>query len=428
MSLEKNEGIDESKSESEFDNDGNFPTPKSLSKLQAALIDYDEEDDEKENYFNPDPKAELKELIQVYRDDAGWTDLKGRLSNSDTEVLEVIRCFLAGEWESFTEQRERDLYEWTNYRTGKYSKDPAFNKHFNSLIRLGEESLIVSGYYKHPHFSKFSDSEKDKQLNILTEVYCDLIIHHHLGIIATAAENSNAIVQLEYFYIRGILPSVKRETITLGDFSLSKFFKGVEASPDYCRSQLSKYEMAGFHALFSFGQCVLHSYEHYCHQKNAKTKFNKTAAKIEDYAVDCLIAGKDSCYVALGGLGYEILSEHRQQADEKISKLMKRSSQGGKKPPEGFDEAFQESLNKIIKLDTENQLSPVHVADLVRRYLDDRSHYYQLIWKQEIFKVDWFVTYLKEKSEFPAYLSDNTGKTKKGREDTIHKIEENLGI
>jgi hypothetical protein len=105
-------------------------------------------------------------------------------------------------------------------------------------------------------------------------------------------------------------------------------------------------------------------------------------------------------------------------------------SKGGKNRstiPAGVETAFNNALDKIVRIDNKKQLSTAHVASLIREYVLDRSEY-NIQWKQSPFKQEWFVKKLKSHPNFPAYLVPNKGKTKAGRLEALAKIDSELGL
>lgn len=98
--------------------------------------------------------------------------------------------------------------------------------------------------------------------------------------------------------------------------------------------------------------------------------------------------------------------------------------------PKNTIKYFFECVNSVLALDTEKQLYSKDIAKLARRQLLDKVGDYEIEWKKnKAFGEDWFTKKLKNDFlNLPEYLSSNVGKKRNSREETIKKIESELGI
>ena len=397
------------------------------SKVAKGLEDVDC------TFVESNPKEDLAEFIQLYKDDDCWDGLKkSLLSKRELEILEVLRGFLAGEIDGFEEGEEWDLYRWTDFKHGKYGRYTPMNKYFSPLLNLFEDSYFVCDFSG--HFPKFADMSKNKQLAILSELFCNLIFYDHLSIFTRAVENYVEGSDChDTFAIEGLLPSKQRRYLrphlNVEKLALGMVFQGYDDAKGCHRVKLTKYELAGFYALFCFGECVFYSYEHYCYQKTIKTKFNKKAAMLEDSAVYSLIRGQSSCQKALHGVALNIFEKNKQKADEERVKLNSRSSKGGQMTahlPDEYWEVFKSTLKYILEYDEAKILRVSDVAGILTEYMN-QSGKHKFECEDKYVRANSWCKDEIIKLGSPDYLSKRGAPTKLKRV-LINEIKELLGV
>jgi len=389
-----------------------------------------------EPYVDPDPKDELSELTEAYKDDNYWGSFKKRMDAIGYgEALELIRCFLADDWDEFMSDKKATLFDWVNYRKSKYGDGHYSNDHFSRILMLATESHGLCGFYRSAEFSGFREKSKQHQRETLFELFCDYSFLNCLGIFVRRVESPNY-GELDYMGIWGIIPSNNRTGFFMPDINMINLIEGHEFAKDFRRTELSKSELAGFNALYCFGMCVLFSYRHYCHQENAKTKFNRTAARLEDEAISYLIAGQEFCYRALGDLSYKLLDENRKEADIKISKLKARSSTGGKKAaslPDEYFKCFDECLKDILQEDSEQLLRISDVSELLANFMNQSGSrgLFEFPWKPHFSREPaWCKEQIKGRFDLSVaheYLT-KSGKPSKRKKALMTQIKVNVGI
>lgn len=128
----------------------------------------------------------------------------------------------------------------------------------------------------------------------------------------------------------------------------------------------------------------------------------------------------------------EALLRQYQSVNAELEQFRKDRALGGKnskKPPKGLDDAIRVGLEQILKLDENQQLYKRHVIDLVREYTIEHCNQHGFDWSEnQAFKFDWFKGNIGNYAELPSYLSELKGKTRKGKDAAISKIEQELNI